>query len=136
MSTFRCAIVTPTEQVLDEDVTEVEFPQWDGQRGLMKSAAPFVGRLGVGLLRIRISGGGDKEFLLNGGFAELHDDKLVLLADEIVSRDALDAVEARKRLDDAVAALAQVGIHDLEARDRLDRERQVATAAVVLTTNS
>ena len=135
MSTFRCAIVTPTEQVLDEDVTEVEFPQWDGQRGLLKSAAPFVGRLGVGLLRIRTDSNGDKEFLLNGGFAELHDDKLVLLADEIMARDALDAVEARKRLEAAVQALAQAGIHDLEVRDRLDRERQVATAAVALSSN-
>ncbi len=135
MSTFRCAIVTPTEQVLDEDVTEVEFPQWDGQRGLMKSAAPFVGRLGVGLLRIRTESDGDKEFLLNGGFAELHDDKLVLLADEIMARDTLDAVEAGKRLEAATKALTEAGIHDLEARDRLDRERQVATAAVALSSN-
>ncbi|MBC02232.1 MAG: ATP synthase F1 subunit epsilon [Phycisphaerae bacterium] len=135
VSTFRCAIVTPTEQVLDEDVTEVEFPQWDGQRGLLKSAAPFVGRLGVGLLRIRTASDGDKEYLLNGGFAELHDDKLVLLADEIMARDTLDAAEARKRLDAAIEALTQAGIHDLEARDRLDRERQVATAAVALSSN-
>ena len=58
MSTFRCAIVTPSEQVFDDDVAEVEFPQWDGQRGVLKGAAPFVARLGTGRLRIRLGGGG------------------------------------------------------------------------------
>ena len=90
MSTFRCAIVTPTEQILDAEVDEVEFPQWDGQRGVLHAAAPFVGRLGVGLLRIRTANDGEKQFLLNGGFAELHDDKLVIVADEIIVRDELD----------------------------------------------
>ncbi len=135
MSTFRCAIVTPTEQILDAEVDEVEFPQWDGQRGVLHAAAPFVGRLGVGLLRIRTANDGEKQFLLNGGFAELHDDKLVIVADEIIVRDELDVEEAKKRLEAAVQALAEAGIHDLEVRDRLDRERQVATAAVALAPN-
>ena len=135
VSTFRCAIVTPTEQILDEEVTEVEFPQWDGQRGILRSAAAFVGRLGVGRLRIRTTGGGELVYLLNGGFAELHDDKLVLVADEIVAKSDLDAGEARKRLEKAITDLAESGVHDLEDRDRLDRERQVATAAIALAEN-
>jgi len=135
VSTFRCAIVTPTEQILDEEVTEVEFPQWDGQRGVLHSAAPFVGRLGVGRLRIRTTSNGEKTFLLNGGFAELHDDKLVLVADEIATKDSLDIAASRKRLEDAVARLAEAGVHDLEVRDQLDRERQVATAAISLVEN-
>ncbi len=132
MSTFRCAIVTPSEQVFDDDVAEVEFPQWDGQRGVLKGAAPFVARLGTGRLRIRLGGGGEKIFLLNGGFAELHDDHLTLVADEIISKDAIVATEARKRLDDAIAAIAAPGTPDLEARERLERERQVASVAVAL----
>jgi F0F1-type ATP synthase epsilon subunit len=94
-----------------------------------------VGRLGVGRLRIRTSTNGEKTFLLNGGFAELHDDKLVLVADEIATKDSLDVEVSRKRLDAAVARLAEAGIHDLEVRDQLDRERQVAAAAIALVEN-
>lgn len=132
MSTFRCAIVTPSEQAFDDEVAEVEFPQWDGQRGVLKGAAPFVARLGTGRLRIRLAGGGEKLFLLNGGFAELHDDQLTLVADEIVAKESLDAASSRKRLEDAVAAIAAPGSHDLDARERLERERQVASVAVAL----
>ena len=71
-------------------------------------------------------------FLLNGGFAELHDDHLTLVADEIIAKDAIVATEARKRLDDAIAAIAAPGTPDLEARERLERERQVASVAVAL----
>ena len=71
MANFNCAIVTPSEQILDDEVVEVEFPQWDGQRGILTGAAPFVGRLGTGRLRIRYEQGAEKNFLLAGGFDKI-----------------------------------------------------------------
>ena len=132
MSTFRCAIVTPSEQAFDDEVAEVEFPQWDGQRGVLKGSAAFVARLGSGRLRIRLAGGGEKHFLLNGGFAELHGDQLTLVADEIVPQESLDAAASRKRLEDAIAAVSAPGTQDLDAREALERERQVASVAVAM----
>ena len=132
MSTFKCAIVTPSEQILDEEVVEVEFPQWDGQRGVLHSAAPFVSKLGTGRLRIKLAAGEEQTYLLNGGFAELHDDRLVLVADEIVAKDELELAEARTRLERAVEAVMESGNTDLEARAKLEQERAVATAAVAL----
>ena len=69
--TFKCAIVTPTVSVLDEEVNLVEFPQWDGQRGILAGAAPFVAKMGAGRLRIDYPEGGTRVFLLAGGFADL-----------------------------------------------------------------
>ena len=132
MSTFKCAIVTPSEQILDEEVVEVEFPQWDGQRGVLHGAAPFVAKLGTGRLRIKFAESGERVYLLNGGFAELHDDRLVLVADEIVSTDELVMADARARLDRAIEAVMASGSTDLETREKLEQERAVATAAVAL----
>ena len=87
VSTFKCAIVTPSEQIMDDDVVEVEFPQWDGQRGILQKAAPFVGQLGTRKLRIRYGQGEDKVFMRAGGFAEMHGDRIVLVADESHSAD-------------------------------------------------
>ena len=132
MANFNCAIVTPSEQILDDEVVEVEFPQWDGQRGILTGAAPFVGRLGTGRLRIRYEQGAEKNFLLAGGFAEMHDNRLVLVADEIVPVTEIDAAAAKTRFDAAVEAIAEPGTHSPEARERLEHERQVAAAALSL----
>ncbi|HAC08285.1 MAG TPA: ATP synthase F1 subunit epsilon [Phycisphaerales bacterium] len=132
VANFNCAIVTPSEQILDDEVVEVEFPQWDGQRGILTGAAPFVGRLGTGRLRIRYEQGAEKNFLLAGGFAEMHDNRLVLVADEIVPVTEIDAAAAKTRFDAAVAAIAEPGTHSPEARERLEHERQVAAAALSL----
>ena len=132
VSTFKCAIVTPSEQIMDDDVVEVEFPQWDGQRGILHKAAPFVGQLGTGKLKIRYEQGEDKVFLLAGGFAEMHGDRIVLVADEIVPIAMLDATAAQARFDAAVAAIAEPGTHNPEARARLEHERQVASASLAL----
>ena len=131
-SKSKGTIVTPSEQILDDEVVEVEFPQWDGQRGILTGAAPFVGRLGTGRLRIRYEQGAEKNFLLAGGFAEMHDNRLVLVADEIVPVTEIDAAAAKTRFDAAVAAIAEPGTHSPEARERLEHERQVAAAALSL----
>jgi F-type H+-transporting ATPase subunit epsilon len=127
VSTFKCAIVTPSEQIMDDDVVEVEFPQWDGQRGILRKAAPFVGQL-----RIRYEQGEEKVFLLAGGFAEMHGDRIVLVADEIVPIAELDATAAQARFDAAVAAIAEPGTHSPEERARLEHERRVASASLAL----
>lgn len=132
VSTFKCAIVTPSEQIMDDDVVEVEFPQWDGQRGILQKAAPFVGQLGTGKLRIRYEKGEDKVFMLAGGFAEMHGDRIVLVADEIIPISMLDATAAQARFDAAIAAIAEPGTHSPEARERLEHERRVASASLAL----
>ncbi len=44
-ATFRCTIVTPSESLLDEEVTYVNLPAWDGQTGVMAATSPFLTKL-------------------------------------------------------------------------------------------
>ena len=132
MATFTCAVVTPSQSVLDEEVTQVEFPQWDGQRGILAGAAPFVAKLGAGRLRIESSQGENRHFMLAGGFAEMHDNALVLVADEVVPIEELELEKAEADLAEAIAAVTELGHTNLMDRDRLEMARNRATVEVAL----
>lgn len=130
--TFKCAIVTPTESVLDDEVNQVEFPQWDGQRGILAGAAPFVAKMGAGRLRIEYPEGGSRVFLLAGGFAEMSDNTLMLVADEVIPREELELTAAEARLNEAISAVTEEGRVDLMERERLELARNRANAEVQL----
>lgn len=127
MAGLRCTVVTPTESVLDCDATYVEFSAWDGQRGVMPGAAPFLVRLGEGSLRIEKGSGAADVFLLDRGFAQMNGGTLTILADGVTLPAAIDATAADKELADANASALTRGTPservDNEHRQRLARAR-------------
>ena len=80
--TFRCTLVTPLEQVFDQDVTSVVLPAHDGEMGVLQLHAPMMVQLGQGTLRVTAAGGGERKLSIKGGFAQVKDDKLVVLTDK------------------------------------------------------
>ena len=51
-ATFRCTIVSPTNQLLDGEITYASIPLWDGLMGILPGRAPIVASLGTGELRV------------------------------------------------------------------------------------
>ncbi len=127
MAGLRCTVVTPTESVLDCDATYVEFSAWDGNRGVMPGAAPFLVRLGEGRLRVEKGSGEAELYLLDGGFAQMNGGTLTILADGVTLPAAIDANAAEKELADANAVSLTRGTPaeraDNEHRQRLARAR-------------
>ncbi|NJL32365.1 MAG: F0F1 ATP synthase subunit epsilon, partial [Phycisphaerales bacterium] len=67
--TFRCTLITPAQQVFDEEVTYVELPAFDGQMGIEPQRAPMVAKLGDGALRLDFARGESRWYFVAGGFA-------------------------------------------------------------------
>ena len=69
----RCVITTPESTVLDTRAEFISVPLFDGQRGIGRGHAPFVGRLGVGEVRItgEQGGAGLRRTFIEGGFVEV-----------------------------------------------------------------
>ena len=134
---FQCSVVTPTESVLEESVTYVSFPSWDGQQGVMKGAAAFLSKLGAGPLTLQTSDSSSREFLLVGGFAQMQDDVLTLLADEILGAKDFELSEAEKNLAAAAEAVTRVdeGSSSPQRRLEIEREQQRAYAMVQMARN-
>ena len=130
MAALRCNVVTPTESVLDSEATYVEFPAWDGQKGVAPGAAPFLVRLGEGKLRIEKAGGGTDVFLLDGGFAQMNGGTLTILADGATPAASLNASDAEKELASATGDGLKVGT--LESRAAAERRQCLAYARVAL----
>lgn len=104
--TFRCTLVTPEAQVLDEQVTYVTFPAWDGQVGIAPGRSALLARVGIGSMRLDFASGASRWYLLEGGFAQMLGDQLTILSDKSTPAENLIASDANRELEAALAMTA------------------------------
>lgn len=95
--TFHCSVVTPERQVLECDATFVAFTAHDGEMGVLVNRAPLVCRLGIGLIRIETAGQ-TKRLYIDGGFAQVVDNRVTILTEQATPAGDLDAAKAREAL--------------------------------------
>jgi len=114
---IQCVVVTPETTVFDMTAGFVSLPLDDGERGVGLGHAPFIGRLGVGEVRVaaRQSGGQTARFFVQGGFVEVSHDTVTVITQRAIAADAIDAEEARRELERAQSAKA-VGSEAIDAR--------------------
>lgn len=129
---FACAIVTPSQSVLEAQANYATFEAWDGQCGVATGASPFLMKLGVGMVRVDLQDGRSTHFLLDGGFAQMDGQRLTLLTDRVVEVEKIDAAAAQRELSEANAAVLAVQEKPLtlEQRAGLERRQRLARAKV------
>lgn len=77
-------LVTPEKLVRQDEVHMVVVPGVEGDFGVMEGHAPFMTTLKDGALEIYKSAGGEPErVMVSGGFAEVGDKGLTVLAEAI-----------------------------------------------------
>jgi F-type H+-transporting ATPase subunit epsilon len=76
---FQCVVVTPEREVLDLKANQVILPATDGMIGILTDRAPMLARLGKGTLRVDPENGATQTFNIQGGVAQMKDNKLTLL---------------------------------------------------------
>ncbi|MBX3373467.1 MAG: ATP synthase F1 subunit epsilon [Phycisphaeraceae bacterium] len=123
MSTFRCMVVTPSESVFDAEVTYASIPSWDGQLGVMQGRSPLLARLGIGLLRLDLPGGGSQWMAVDGGFAQIDAGGLTILTERALPPDRVDRATANQALEAANARALEGGIDRSEAEAGQARAR-------------
>ena len=77
---LRLVVLTPERQLVDETVLEVTAPGAYGQIGVLPNHAALVTSLEPGTLSYKPAQGGEKRFNITGGFAEVRDDVMTVLA--------------------------------------------------------
>ena len=117
---LRLVIVTPERTLLDEPVSALRFPLYDGDIGILPGRLPLIGRLGSGELKLT-SSSGERRFFIDGGFAQVQGSTVSLLTPRAVPVEDLSAVEAEKQLNAANTRIART---DDEIKARLaDQQR-------------
>jgi len=104
---FNCRLITPEARLTDAEATYVSVPAYDGLMGILPRRAPFVAKLGMGELVIRHAEGGDRSYLLDGGFGQMSGDSLTILAEHAIPVEKLDLSEAEAELAEASARKPQ-----------------------------
>jgi F-type H+-transporting ATPase subunit epsilon len=97
-------IATPTRLVVTESVDEIVIPGSQGYFGVLPGHAPFL-TLGIGELMYRA--GRDERYLaVSGGFAEVRNDKVIVLADTAERPEEIDRARAERARERAERRLA------------------------------
>ncbi|HEV8642937.1 MAG TPA: F0F1 ATP synthase subunit epsilon [Methylomirabilota bacterium] len=88
-------IATPTRLVVSGVVDEVVAPGIEGYFGVLPGHAPFLTTLGVGELTYR-KGREEYHLAVAGGFAEVRNDKVIVLADSAERPEEIDRARAER----------------------------------------
>ncbi len=95
--TFKLEVVTPDKKVLSADVDYAGVPGAVGEFGVLPQHIPFLSALGIGKLHYKNA---DKQgdLFISGGFAEVGENSLSILAEAAEKAEDIDKVRAEKSL--------------------------------------
>ena len=74
-------IITPDQSLYSGDATSVTVPGIDGSLGILDRHAPLITALQKGHVRVTDATGKEMTFDIDGGVAEVKDNKVIILAE-------------------------------------------------------
>ena len=102
--TIHLEVVTPDGLKLAADVSEFTAPSVDGEFGVLPGHVPLLAALTTGIVTYILSG--EKHAVAVGaGYAEVSDDKALLITDRFIKKEDIDPVVVRLSLKEADEAL-------------------------------
>lgn len=121
--TFHCSVITPERAVLETEATFVAFPAWDGEVGILHDRAPLLFKMGAGELRVE-SPEGNQVLFVDGGFAQMVDNRLTLLTEQAKKIAEIDTAAVERALAEA-RKLPMVSDAEFAARQRAVKSGEV-----------
>ena len=122
--TLLCEIVTPEAILYTNEVQMVIAKTTIGEVGILPLHAPIVSILAPGDLRLRH---GDQasdweQFSVSGGYLQVHEDKVIVLADNAVQVSQIDASRLKESAALIEARLAELPADAADERDEMIRD--------------
>src|SRR3981189_1522392 len=87
-------VVTPDRRVLAESVDMVTVPGLGGELGILPGHTPLISQLQTGVLGY-VQEGHTLQLHVSGGFVEVNDDRVSVLAEVAERPEEIDAARAR-----------------------------------------
>lgn len=91
---LQLEVVTPERRVLSESVDAVTAPGLGGELGILPGHTPLISQLQTGVLSYT-TGGKTLQLHVSGGFIEVKDDTVSVLAEVAERPEEIDAARAR-----------------------------------------
>ncbi|WP_456324050.1 F0F1 ATP synthase subunit epsilon [Desulfonauticus submarinus] len=113
--TLKLEIVTPDRKLLSEEVEYVAAPGIEGEFGVLPNHIAFLSALGVGSLYYKKDGRRYYVFVA-GGFAEVGQNKVSVLAEVAERAEEIDLERAKKAMERAKQRLQEQADREAYAR--------------------
>jgi F-type H+-transporting ATPase subunit epsilon len=94
MAQLKLEVVTPERRVLSEAVDAVTLPGLGGELGILPGHTPLISQLQTGVLSYTTAGK-KLQLHVSGGFIEIKDDTVSVLAEIAERPEEIDAARAR-----------------------------------------
>ncbi len=110
---IQLKLVTPSRVLLDEEVDEVTAPGTLGEFGVLPNHISLLATLEIGEVSYK-RGGDSVHMALGGGYAEVLDNVMTVLANAAEFGDEIDIERARKAQERTERKLAELSLEDNE----------------------
>lgn len=125
---FHIKVITPQKVVFDGEIIGVVAPGTEGSFEILKNHTAFISSLKIGEMRLKHEDGYEEFYAVGGGFLDVHENKVMVLAETCehsadidVKRATLAHDRARKRLEErSNYDIDQVNQALLRAANRLE----------------
>lgn len=121
MNSFKAQILTPDGPVFEGEVYSVQLPGSMGNFGVLYNHANLMSTLEVGSTTVRKNDDSVEVFATSGGFVEVSDNKLILLAEAAERAEDIDVARAEAARDRAEKRLLENEWDHLRAEMALKR---------------
>ena len=98
---FRVEVLTPEVTLFSGEVYGVKYPGADGMVGVLGYHSPLVTTISHGQLTLDTAEGETREYWVAGGFAQVRENLMTILAEECQALNQLDRDDAWEQLERA-----------------------------------
>lgn len=91
--------VSPEASIVSSEVDMVLIPGIDGDAGILPDHAPFMTTLRQGIVEVTFEQGNVKKYLVEGGFADITQDKMTILAETSLNLSDSDSKVLKSEID-------------------------------------
>ena len=91
--------VSPEASIVSSEVDMVLIPGVDGDAGILPDHSPFMTTLRQGIVEVTFEQGNVKKYLVEGGFADITQDKMTILAETSLNLSDSDSKVLKSEID-------------------------------------
>ena len=113
-------LVSPEKSLASLKVSAIDLPGSEGDMTAMPDHAALLTTLRPGLIRAHVDSGVE-EFVVTGGFAEINDDKVIVLAERVFRKE-----DATRELVDELVETAEQSVSGSEGAQKDLEEKRLA----------
>lgn len=133
MAAFHFELVSPEKLLFSGDVDAVVVPGVEGQLTVLAAHAPLMTTLKPGVVDVVVGAGAGRKIFVRGGFADVSEKGLTILAEQALPLEELDAAALAQQIRNAEEDVADAALDEARrlAAEKLDQLRELKAALAI-----